>query len=97
MIEIVQRNDGRDVVLDSAFAFKEDRDNWRVTIEEAGGRSVIVHLNAKRDVLWRRIQERQAKDRNADSAFEMTEEILDGYMKGFEIPSGEGEVVLQVV
>jgi predicted kinase len=91
LVEVMQNQEGGDVVLDSAFAFKEDRHNWRELISKAGGRSVLVYLDANRDVLWRRIQQRQAKTRNADSAFEITEEILDGYLKGFEVPKGEGE------
>jgi predicted kinase len=97
LIDVLRAKDGGDVVLDFAFAFKEDRDDWKKAIEIEGGRWVLVYLEADREALWRRIQERKAKGLDADSAFEMTEEVLDGYMKGFEVPRGEGEIVLKVV
>jgi predicted kinase len=96
LMDILRAPEGGDVVLDFAFAFKEDRDDWRKTIETAGGRWILVYFYADRDTLWRRIRERKAKGLDADSAFEMTEEILDGYMSGFEVPRGEREIVLKV-
>ncbi|KAF2427514.1 ATP/GTP-binding protein [Tothia fuscella] len=94
--EIIGAKDGGDVVLDSTLAFKEDRDDWARVVREGGGRRVLVYLDAKKEILWKRIQERQAIERNADSAFEMTEAILDSYLRGFEVPRGEGEVVLRI-
>jgi predicted kinase len=97
LIDTLRTKNGVDVVLDFAFAFKDDRDAWKKTVEEEGGRWVLVYLDASRDTAWRRIQERKAKGLDADSAYEITEEILNGYVKGFEVPKGEGEVVLRVV
>jgi predicted kinase len=96
LVDILCAQDGGDVVLDFAFAFKDDRDDWKKTIETMGGRWILVYLDADRDTLWSRIQERKAKGLDADSAFEITEEILDDYFRGFEVPKGEGELVLKI-
>jgi hypothetical protein len=97
LVDTLRAKDGGDIILDFAFAFKEDRDDWKKTIEEEGGRWVLVYLEADRETLWRRIRKRKDGALDADSAFEMTEEILDGYMIGFEVPKDEGEIVLKVV
>lgn len=89
------------LVLDRSFYAKADRDEYRALAEDAGARVVLVFLDADRDVLWRRIGkrwERRAEGRgvDADSAMDVTEEVLDAYLAGFERPSGEGEVVIRV-
>ena len=97
LIELLSDVDRKhDIVLDRAFWAKEDRDNFKRLVEESGGRWVLVYLKASREVLWRRIKERAAKRRNADSAFDMTENILNRYWEGFEEPRGEGETVIEV-
>ena len=89
-------NQQHDVVLDRSFFAKEDRDRFKAVIEREGGRWVLVYLKASKEVLWRRIQERWAEPRHADSANEITREILEGYWEGWEAPVGEGEVVVEV-
>lgn len=84
-----------DVVLDRSFWNKEDRDKVKRLVEEKGGRWVLVYLKASKEVLWRRIQERKAKRRDADSAFEVTEKVLERYWQGFEAPEGEGEIIVE--
>jgi hypothetical protein len=46
--------------------------------------------------LWRRIQERRAKGVDADSALDIGEELLSSYVEGFDVPNGEGEIVVEV-
>lgn len=84
------------LVLDRSFYARSDRDDYRRLIAELSGRCVLVYFDATKEVLWRRIRERTARGRDADSAFDVTEEILDGYLTGFERPNGEGEVVIYV-
>ena len=86
-----------DVVLDRSFWAREDRDKYKRLIEEKGGRWVLVYFKASRDVLWRRIKERAAKVRDADSAYDVTEEVLNRYWAGWEEPEGEGETVIEVL
>ncbi len=84
------------MVLDRSFYAKQDRDAYKSIVEKAGGRWILVYLNAKRRLLWERICERREKGVDADSALEISEELLDQYIEGFEVPRGEGEIVIQV-
>ena len=86
----------QNILLERSFYAKEDRDEFKTMIEEAGGRWVLVYLKAERDLLWRRICERRAKGVTADSALEIDEQLLDRYVAGFEAPVGEGEIVINV-
>jgi predicted kinase len=87
----------RDIVLDRALYSREDRDYFKGLVEKKGGRWVLVFFRpASKDVIWNRIQRRREAGIDADSAVELTTEILDGYWEGFENPEGEGEVVVDV-
>jgi predicted kinase len=86
----------KNVVLDSSFYAKKHRDEYKVKIERASGRWVLVYLKAERDVLWKRICERRGKGVNADSAREISPALLDQFVQGFEGPEGEGEIVITV-
>jgi predicted kinase len=88
--------EGKDVVLDRSFYAKVDRDEFKKMAEEAGARWVLVYFRADGDVLWRRIRERRERGVDADSALEISRELLDAYLAGFEAPVGEGEVVVEV-
>jgi predicted kinase len=88
---------GKDVILDRAFYAKEDRDMYAALIEQHGGRKVLVYLSAPKSVLWERIQARRAASLTADSMFEISTSMLDMYYDNFEIPNGEGEVVVDTM
>ena len=88
--------EGKNAVLDRAFYAKEDRDDFKARVEAAGGKCILVYLKADRDLLWKRICERRAKGINADSALEISEELLNSYVSGFEAPVDEGEIVVIV-
>lgn len=88
--------DGKnDVVVDLSFAFRASRDEYRSIIEGGGGRSVLAYLKTDVPELRRRIEKRAAAGLDADSAFKMTPEIFDQYVRGFEKPVGEGELVIE--
>lgn len=87
-------SEGKDVILDRAFYAKEDRDHYRALAEKHGGRVVLVYLSAPKEVHWQRIVARREASVNADSMFEISRELLDMYYDGFEVPSGEGEIVV---
>ncbi|KAH8902908.1 ATP/GTP-binding protein [Coniochaeta sp. PMI_546] len=88
--------DRKDIVLDRSFYDKADREEFKAMVEEAGARWVLVYFKADRDLLWKRICERRARGINADSALEISEALLDSYVKGFDVPVGEGEIVIDV-
>ena len=94
----------RDVVLDFAFWNKGYRDEWRRCVEEVERenerkiRTVIVYFEVSEheDLLWKRVQERNKGEKNADSAVQIKRELLRKYVSGFEKPLEgiEGEVVV---
>ncbi|KAH8879323.1 P-loop containing nucleoside triphosphate hydrolase protein [Thozetella sp. PMI_491] len=87
----------RDIVLDRSLYAKEDRDYYKRMIEAKGARWVLVFFRpASKELIWRRIVQRRENGVNADSAFEITKDILNGYWDGFENPEGEGEIVIDV-
>ena len=86
-----------DIMLDQSFWSKRDRDETKQLIENHGARWVLVSFSATKEPLWKRIQQRSKGIRDADSAFEVTEEVLDSYIQGFETPHGEGEIKIEVV
>ncbi|GIK05483.1 hypothetical protein Aspvir_009595 [Aspergillus viridinutans] len=83
------------VVLDFSFAFREVRDVWKALISDAGGRWVLVYLDADPTEIRRRVAARNALiEKDGDSAFYLTEDVLERYLSGFERPVGEGEIVI---
>ncbi|RLL95599.1 hypothetical protein CFD26_103893 [Aspergillus turcosus] len=96
LVHILQQGD-TNVVLDFSFAFREDRDEWKALITESGGRWVLVYLNADPAEIRRRVAARNALiEKDGDSAFYLTEDVLERYIRGFERPVGEGEIVINV-
>ncbi|KAI1171679.1 ATP/GTP-binding protein [Nemania sp. FL0916] len=85
----------KDVVFDRAFPFKDGRSEAKELIESLGGRWVLVHLKTPdKTTLWQRIRQRREAELNADCAYEITQDILDLYYSGFEVPVREGEIVV---
>ncbi|KAJ0422235.1 AAA domain-containing protein [Aspergillus carlsbadensis] len=86
-----------DAILDFSFAFQATRDEWKELIEEAGGRWVLAYLEVEDDELRRRVRERNALAvKDGDSAFVVTEQVLESFLMGFERPVGEEEVILRL-
>ena len=83
-----------DLVLDRAFYAKDDRETYKKLVEENAARWVLVYLKAPKEVLWQRIQARRAAEVNADSALVISKELLDSFYDGFDVPNGEGEIVV---
>ncbi|CAI7634355.1 unnamed protein product [Penicillium viridicatum] len=80
----------QDVILDLSCAFQKTRDEWKQLIEESGGRWVLAYLDVDDDELRRRVRPRnQLAVKDGDSAFFMTNEILESFLAGFERPIGE--------
>lgn len=86
--------DGRDVVLDRAFYAKEDREAYKNLVDGKGGRCVLVYLKAPKEVLWQRIGSRREAGVTADCALEISKELLDMFYDNFDVPRGEGEIVV---
>ncbi|KAI1271281.1 ATP/GTP-binding protein [Xylaria sp. FL0933] len=85
----------KDVVFDRAFWNKPDRDEAKKLIESLGARWVLVYLKAPdKATLWQRICKRREVELNADSAYLITQDVLDMYCSGFEEPVDEGAITV---
>lgn len=105
-LEALVKDGASDAVLDLSFYDKEYRDEYKAIIEDAGGRWVLVFLDAGKELLWSRIQGRRAaRDRipedsgarDGDSAYDIEPETFEMYWNGFKPPVGEGEIRVLVV
>jgi predicted kinase len=67
---------------------------YKRLVEGAGARWVLVYLTAPKDVLWERIHSRRSDGIHADVALDITKELLDDFYDNFEVPNGEGEIVV---
>ena len=88
--------EGRDIVLDRSFYVEEDRDEFKNKIEQARAKWVLAYFKVEKNVLWERLCERRSRGVNADSALEISEELLAAYVKGSEVAVGEGATVIEV-
>lgn len=95
----------KDVVLDLSFWNRPYREEYKALIEGAGGRTVLVFLDASKELLWERISKRREnrdtldvgdERRNGDSALDISEDVFEMYWRGFERPDGEGEIRVAV-
>lgn len=85
---------GRDVVVDYSFWSRAQRDAYRGLGRAHGASVEVVLLATAEDVVRRRLAERRGK--HADD-FVVGEELLDGYLAGFEWPGeDEGDVTVVV-
>ncbi|WNB92957.1 ATP-binding protein [Bacillus sp. NEB1478] len=91
LIELI--HDKQQVVIDFSFWDQVRRDHYKQLIEMAGGKWKLIYLKVHPDDLRERLKIRNKRfDANA---FPITEEILTSYLNGFEIPKGEGEIVIE--
>jgi predicted kinase len=81
------------VVVDFSFWDRIRRNHYKQLIEKAGGKWMLIYLKVHPDDLRKRLKIRNKRfDANA---FPITEELLTSYLNGFEVPSGEGELVIE--
>ncbi|MFC4411211.1 AAA family ATPase [Chungangia koreensis] len=84
----------RNIVVDTSCWNRSIRENYKRVIENAGGNWKLVYLKVHPDELRRRLAIRNERF-DANAAFPITQEILDSFIRGFEEPKGEGEIVLK--
>jgi predicted kinase len=83
----------KQVVIDFSFWERAKRDKYKQLIENSGGKWKLIYIKVHPDDLRERLKIRNKRfDANA---FPVTEEILDSYLIGFEIPKNEGEIVIE--
>lgn len=86
--------EGKNVVIDFSFWSRESRDHYKNIIEKEGGTTTLIYMKASKETLRKRLEKRNLT-LNANSPFEITDEILEHHYSGFQEPIGEGEIVLQ--
>lgn len=81
------------VVIDFSFWDRARRNEYKRIIEVAGGKWMLVYLKVPQKDLRGRLKLRNKRfDANS---FPISEELLTSYLNGFEIPEGEGEIVIE--
>jgi hypothetical protein len=90
----------KNILLERSFFAKEDRDQYRNLVEEAGAKFVLVFLKAEGDtgkeMLWNRICKRCEAPKTADSALDISKELFKTYWDNFEGPVDEEEIVIRM-
>ena len=81
------------VVVDSAYWSRTSRDDVRRLIEQHGCTFMLIHMKAHPDVLRSRLMDRTRRF-DANAPFRITDEDLERFMRSFEAPEGEGEIVV---
>ncbi|GGP08749.1 hypothetical protein GCM10011346_10160 [Oceanobacillus neutriphilus] len=94
LIRLIQ--DKRKVVIDFSFWQKAKRDGYKQLIEKAGGEWRLIYLKVSPEIIRKRLDIR-SKRFDANAAFPITEDALTSYLNGFEVPSCEGEVVIESI
>ncbi|GGH19909.1 hypothetical protein GCM10008013_16920 [Paenibacillus segetis] len=87
-------NEKRHVVIDFSFWQRKKRNEYKKLIEDGGGLWKLIYLKVHPNVLRERLRIRSQRF-DANAAFTITEEILSSFLKGFETPSGEGEIIIE--
>ncbi|MED1203663.1 AAA family ATPase [Heyndrickxia acidicola] len=82
------------VVVDSSFWRKSERDEYKLLIETAGGKWRLIYLKVHPNKLRERLKIRSSRF-DANAAFPITEELFLSFLHGFEVPNGEGEMVIE--
>jgi len=86
-------HDKQQVVIDFSFWNREKREQYKQLIDKSGGKWKLIYLKVHPDDLRERIKIRNKRfDANA---FPITEDTLTSYLRGFETPIGEGEIVIE--
>ncbi|TDL64013.1 ATP-binding protein [Rhodococcus qingshengii] len=92
LVKLIQ--DKQRVVVDFSFWQRSRRNQYKQLIEEAGGKCKLIYLKVHPNVLRERLKIRSQRF-DANAAFTITEEIITSFLRGFEAPIGEGEIVIE--
>lgn len=89
LVKLIQ--DNKQVVVDSSFWQRSERDEFKQLVEKSGGKWRLIYLKVHPDELRKRLKIRSQRF-DANAAFTITEEMLTTFLNGFEEPRNEGEV-----
>lgn len=80
---------GRNVVVDHGFWTPQDRTHWSAVVANAGGRPVLVYLEASHEELWTRVSERNARHKADANSIFFSESDLARYRTRFIPPQAD--------
>jgi predicted kinase len=83
---------GIDVILDEGFWEKELRDEMRRRTEDIGAQAVLYFLDTPIETIRDRVAQRNMN--LANDSFEISMDLLDGYLKYWQPPGDDEEYVL---
>ncbi|MGB2991028.1 MAG: AAA family ATPase, partial [Paenisporosarcina sp.] len=86
-------HDKQQVVIDFSFWDRVRRNQYKKLIEDSGGKWKLIYLKVYPNDLRERLKLRN--NRFDANSFPISEELLTSYLKGFEVPKGEGEIVIE--
>jgi len=81
-------------VVDFSFWQQSKRNEYKRLIEAGGAKWVLIYLKVHPKVIRERLRIRGERF-DANAAFPITDEILASFLSGFEIPQGEGEILVE--
>lgn len=91
LVELI--HDKQQVVIDFSFWDRVRRNQYKKLIEDSGGKWKLIYLKVHPKDLRERLKLRNQRfDANS---FPISEERLASYLNGFEVPNGEGEMVIE--
>jgi predicted kinase len=91
LMKLIQEK--KQVVIDFSFWDRARRDRYKKLIENFCGNWKLIYMKVHSDDLRKRLTLRNQRfDANS---FPISEELLTSYLEGFEIPEGEGEIVVE--
>lgn len=92
LVKLIQ--DKQHVVVDFSFWQRSRRTIYKRLIEENGGEWKLIYLKVHPNDLRKRLKIRSQRF-DANAAFPITEKVLTSFLKGFEVPTDEGEIVIE--
>lgn len=91
LIMLIQQK--KNVVIDFSFWQRARRDKYKQLIEEAGGQWRLIYMKATHELLRIRLKKRSERF-DANAAFQITDNVLNAYLDGFEEPLAEESAIV---
>ncbi len=76
---------GVDVILESGFWSRKERDEFKIKAKELGASVRLYYLDVPKNELWKRLEKRNAE--LPPHTFHIKESDLDEWIKSFEVPT----------
>ena len=83
---------GKDVIIDEGFWEKSHRNGMKKKISELGAKAILYYVECPVEAMRERVVNRSNNPTN--DSFEISEEMFDGYLKYWEPPTVEEDILL---